>query len=183
MYQGSLLRIYLGQMNTAASVLMSFASPAPQFAPVHVGSLYPGEFAVDPNELLKFLQGPRGVQQQPAQAGAHDLMPDAAADGSATETTRFAGILHQAMDFTKNLLTRLSTGRRGSVEAFQGIPRRRAGAAAAADPSHPAVARLVRRQQQPPRGLWQRRRLRDVRVGRQPPAPRRGARLLASTNY
>ena len=58
MYQGSLLRIYLGQMNTAASVLMSFASPAPQFAPVHVGSLYPGEFAVDPNELLKFLQGP-----------------------------------------------------------------------------------------------------------------------------
>jgi len=125
-------------MNTAASVLMSFASPAPQFAPVHVGSLYPGEFAVDPNELLKFLQGPRGVQQQPAQAGAHDLMPDAAADGSATETTRFAGILHQAMDFTKNLLSRLTatrhtmSGRCGSVETFPGINLYEAAAQAAA---------------------------------------------------
>lgn len=48
-----------GQPSTAASVLMSGAAPpAPRFEPVNVGSLYPGEFAADPNELLKFLQGP-----------------------------------------------------------------------------------------------------------------------------
>ena len=134
--------------------------PAPRFEPVHVGSLYPGEFAVDPNELLKFLQGPTGMQQQPAQAGAHDLMPGmthAAADGSATETTRFAGILNQAMDFTKNLLTRLSTGRRGSVEAFQGINLYEAAAQAAANGNGAAHLNARRRSSVADTGPVQRR--------------------------